>query len=120
LSGEEAPMKSSINGLVPKRSCLLCVLLIACATLALTGCTPGMKGTYSDAMGAFVLDLKTADKAAFTFAGEVADCSYSTAGNQLMLDCKGDAGKAVFTIHDDGSLTGPPGSFIPALRKRKS
>jgi len=37
-----------------------------------------------------------------------------------MLDCKGDPGKVTFTIHDDGSLTGPPGTFMPALRKRKS
>jgi hypothetical protein len=113
-------MKSSTKCPVPKSSGLLFALLIACATFALTACTSGMKGTYSDPMGAFVLDLKSADKAAFTFAGEVADCSYSTEGNQLMLDCKGDAGKTVFTIHDDGSLTGPPGSFMPALRKRKS
>jgi len=113
-------MKNSTKCPVLKSSRLLFVLLIACATFALTACTSGMKGTYSDPMGALVLELKSADKAAFTFAGEVTDCSYSTAGNQLMLACKGDTSKTLFTIHDDGSLTGPPGSFIPALRKRKS
>jgi len=33
--------------------------------------------------------------------------------NQLTLDCKPPAGKIVFTIHDEGSLTGPPGGFMP-------
>jgi hypothetical protein len=113
-------MKSQTTHRLPKSSGLLFGLGIACATFSLTACTSGMKGTYSDSMGAFVLDLKSADKAAFTFAGEMVDCSYTTEGNQLRLDCKGGAGKTIFTIHDDGSLTGPPGSFMPALRKRKS
>ena len=113
-------MKSQTTGRFRPSGRFLLGLGIACATFPLTACTSGMKGTYSDPMGAFVLDLKSADKAAFTFAGEMADCSYTTEGSQLLLDCKGDAGKTIFTIHDDGSLTGPPGSFIPALRKRKS
>lgn len=78
-----------------------------------------MKGTYSDQMGALVLDLQSGNEATFTFAGETAKCTYEKNGNQLVLDCKGDPGRTVFTIHDDASLTGPPGSFMPALRKTK-
>ena len=84
-----------------------------------TGCNSGPSGTYSDANGAVLLELKSGGKANITFMGDVADCSDSTSGNQLTLNCKGQAGKIVFTIHDDGSLTGPPGSFMPMLRKQK-
>jgi hypothetical protein len=86
---------------------------------AYAACTSGPRGTYSDANGAVLLELKSGGKANITFMGEVADCTDSTSGNQLTLDCKPPAGKIVFTIHDDGSLTGPPGGFMPMLRKQK-
>lgn len=86
---------------------------------AYAACTSGPSGTYSDANGAVLLELKSGGKANITFMGEVADCTDSTSGNQLTLNCKAPAGKIVFTIHDDGSLTGPPGGFMPMLRKQK-
>jgi hypothetical protein len=86
---------------------------------AYAACTSGPSGTYSDANGAVLLELKSGGKANITFMGEMADCTDSTSGNQLTLDCKPPAGKIVFTIHDDGSLTGPPGGFMPMLRKQK-
>jgi hypothetical protein len=86
---------------------------------AYAACTSGPSGSYSDANGAVLLELKSGGKANITFMGEVADCTDSTSGNQLTLDCKPPAGKIVFTIHDDGSLTGPPGGFMPMLRKQK-
>lgn len=92
---------------------VIAVLVVASA------CSSGPSGTYSDANGAVLLELKSEGKANFTFMGDVADCTHSASGNQLTLDCKGQAGKTVFTIHDDGSLTGPPGSFMPMLRKQK-
>jgi hypothetical protein len=115
---EGKSMKGQTSCPVDRRFRLLFLFVMACTTFAATACTSGIKGTYSDQMGAFVLDIKSGDKAAFTFAGETADCSYKKDGTQLTLDCAGAAGKMVFTIHDDGSLTGPP--VIPALRKRKS
>ena len=93
-------------------------LVIAVLVFA-SACSSGPSGTYSDANGAVLLELKSGGKANFTFMGDVADCTHSASGNQLTLDCKGQAGKIVFTIHDDGSLTGPPGSFMPMLRKQK-
>jgi hypothetical protein len=95
---------------------LFCLFLVADLTI---GCTSGPSGTYSDTMGSVILELKSGGKANITFMGEVGDCTDSTSGNQLTLDCKGQAGKIVFTIHDDGSLTGPTGGFMPALRKQK-
>jgi hypothetical protein len=82
-------------------------------------CTSGPSGTYSDANGAVLLELKPGGKANITFMGDVSDCAASISGNQLTLDCKGPAGKIVFTVHEGGSLTGPPGSFMPMLRKQK-
>lgn len=88
--------------------------------LLFSGCNSGPRGTYTDANGAVILELKGGGKANFTFMGDVQDCTYDSAGKQLTLTCKGEAGKTVFNIHEDGSLTGPPGSFMPPLRKEKS
>lgn len=89
-----------------------------CAILA-SGCHSGPTGTYTDANGAVILELRSGGKANFTFMGDVQDCSYDGGGKQLTLTCKGEAHPTVFAIHDDGSLTGPPGSFMPPLRKEK-
>lgn len=96
------------------------IAAIACLSLVLTSCGSSVAGTYSDASGAFMLELRSGGKAQFSFEGQTASCSYTVDGTQLNLNCEGDAGKTVFTIHDDGSLTGPPGTFMPALRKHKS
>ena len=85
------------------------------------GCNSGPRGTYTDANGAVILELRSGGKANFTFMGDVEDCTYESSGKQLTLTCKGSpAPVTVFNIHDDGSLTGPAGSFMPPLRKEKS
>lgn len=103
------------------RSTTLCAL--SAGTLVFYGCTScgssGMTGTYTDPEAAVLLELKSGGKANITFMGDVEDCTYSTSRPHLNLDCKGNAGHVVFTIHDDGSLTGPPGSYMPTLRKEK-
>jgi len=91
---------------------------VALMILAGSACGSKVRGTYSDANGAFILELRSGGDASFTFAGETQACTYKVDGNRIALDCKGD--KTVLTIHDDGSLTGPPGTFMPALRKSKS
>ena len=97
------------------------VSIVSCAVaLMISGCNSGPHGTYTDANGAVILELRSGGKANFTFMGDVEDCTYESSGKLLTLTCKGGAGKTVFNIHDDGSLTGPPGSFMPPLRKEKS
>ena len=84
------------------------------------GCSSGdsgPQGTYSDPVGSFILELRSGGKATFTVMGDAASCTYRVDGNKLMLACKND--KTTFTMHDDGSLTGPPETFMPALRKGK-
>lgn len=96
---------------------------ISANTLTFCGCTScgssGMAGTYTDPAGSVLLELKSGGKANFTFMGDVEDCSYTTSRPHLNLNCKGDLGNVVLTIHNDGSLTGPPGSFMPGLHKEK-
>lgn len=99
--------------------CKSMVVVAGSLVLLVAGCNSGPKGTYTDANGAVILELKSGGKANFTFMGDVQDCTYDTSGKQLTLTCKGESGKTTFNIHDDGSLTGPPGSFMPPLRKEK-
>jgi hypothetical protein len=93
-------------------------LLTALVGFGVVGCGSGVRGTYADQTGSFVLDLKSGGKASFTIPGDAISCDYRVEREQLMLDCPGDAGKLVFTIHGDGSMTGPRDSFMPALRKK--
>jgi len=83
------------------------------------GCGSGIRGTYTDAAGAVLLELRSGGQASLTFMGDVESCTYKVDGSKVALSCKEPAGKMMLTVHDDGSLTGPPGSFFPALRKTK-
>lgn len=103
----------------PLRVAILLAIL-AGLSCTLAACGSGVQGTYSDGSGSLLLELRSSGQANFTFMGDVASCTYTVDGKRLTLTCKGEAGKTVFTIHGDGSLTGPPGSFMPALRKTKS
>jgi hypothetical protein len=94
------------------------ILSNACILLIL-GCNSGPQGIYSDATRRVVLEFKSGGKASFAFLGDVQDCTYKNGGEQLTLSCKGGSGSMVFAIHNDGSLTGPPGSFMPPLRKQR-
>ena len=64
-----------------------------------------------------VLDLKLGGKATFAMMGEDYACTYKINGDKLALDCSPKGEKVDFTIHDDGSLTGP--GFIGVLKKSK-
>ena len=114
-AAHESPMRHSAT---PQGFFFSVMTLVALTILTATACGSKVEGSYSDLNGAFILELKPGGNASFTFAGETQACTYKVDGNKLRLDCKGD--KTVLTIHDDGSLTGPPGTFMPALRKSKS
>jgi hypothetical protein len=85
-----------------------------------SGAGGGMQGTYTDATGSFLLELKSGGNANFTYMGDDETCKYTTSGTTLTVNCNGPAGTTVFNIHDDGSLTGPPGSFFTTLSKKKT
>jgi hypothetical protein len=103
--------------MLSRRSSLAIPALLA---LFLSACHSGPTGTYSDQTGNMSLELKSGGKATLTFLGKPGDCTYSSRGEQLTVTCNGDpTNPMIFTVHDDGSLTGPPGGFIPALHKQK-
>jgi hypothetical protein len=71
----------------------------------INGCTPSIQGTYANGNGSIVLDLKSGEKATLTFMGESKDCFYKQGKEQIQVVCDGDTTN--FSVHDDGSLTGP-------------
>lgn len=98
---------------------MLVLGLFAGASLAAgCGCS-SLPGTYSDPNGAITLEIKSGGSANLSFMGQTAACTYAVSGQQLNLNCKGEAGKITLTIRNDGSLAGPSDSLIPPLQKRK-
>src|SRR5262249_4208092 len=71
----------------------------------------GVEGTYTDPGGGFMLELKSGGKASMTMMGNTQQCTYTVKDKQIPVVCGGDTME--FTVHDDGSLTGPPGGFVP-------
>jgi hypothetical protein len=97
------------------------IAALALITPVITSCSSKSKieGTYSQAgsgMG-IVLDLKSGDKATFSMSGEDFACIYKVNGDKLALDCTPKGEKLDFTIHDDGTLTGP--GLVGILKKGK-
>ena len=95
------------------------ISVIAVSSLVVSGCksSHGVQGTYSDASGAWVLDVKSGGKATLTFYGDSRPCDYTATEDQLTLGCQGEKNKINFTIHQDGSLNAQ--GFMPALKKSK-
>jgi hypothetical protein len=105
------------NSLFP-RVALIAALALLASGLVSCGSKSKLEGTYTQSGGGTVaLDLKSGGKAQFTMMGESMACTYQVNGDKLMLDCSPKGEKVDFTIHDDGSLTGP--SFIGVLKKGK-
>jgi hypothetical protein len=75
----------------------------------------GIEGVYTDPQGSMMLELKSGGKASITFMTETKACTYNVADKKIPVTCAGDV--IEFTMHDDGSLTGPPGSIFPILKK---
>jgi hypothetical protein len=105
------------NSPFPKIALIATIALLV-SGLVSCGSKSKLEGTYTQTGGGTVaLDLKSGGKAQFTMMGESAACTYQVNGDKLMLDCSPKGEKVDFTIHDDGSLTGP--SFIGVLKKGK-
>lgn len=76
-----------------------------------------LAGTYQNENGSIVMDLKSGGTGDLTIAGETKPCTYTSDQQTLKVTC--DDNEVDFTIHDDGSLTGPPDSFVGDLKKTK-
>jgi hypothetical protein len=102
--------------MLPRRSSLALPALLA---LLASGCHSGPTGTYADQTGNMSLELKSGGKATLTFLGKPGDCTYKSSGKQVSVTCSNPDSPLVLTVQSDGSLTGPPDSFMPPLRKQK-
>ena len=80
-------------------------------------CGGALKGTYSNG-GTVILELRSGGKADLTAMGDLQHCTWKGNDKKVVLTCKDDS--IDFLRHDDGSLTGPPGSFMPVLKKEKN
>lgn len=99
------------------RRSLLSMTPLAVLVLLLGSCGSKLQGHYSNVNGTVTLELESDGKASLTLMGESIPCTYRVDGSRVSIDCKGDT--TLFTIQSDGSLAGPPGSLIGALRKHR-
>ena len=108
-----------MKNLITRRVALIAVLALITSVVVSCSSKSKMEGIYSQVgsgMGS-VLDLKSSDKATFSMSGEDFACTYKVNGDKLALDCTPKGEKLDFTIHDDGSLTGP--GLVGILKKGK-
>jgi hypothetical protein len=105
------------NLIIPR---IVLAAILALIVTAIVSCSSKSKieGTYSQTgSGTVALDLESGGKATFSMMGDDYPCTYKMNGDKLLLDCSPKGEKVDFTVHDDGSLTGP--SFIGVLKKTK-
>jgi len=88
-------------------------LALGCLTIA--GChSNSVQGrTFHDNGGVVKVEFKSGGKA-FVSAGPMTNtCSYTESGTKVSLVCDGDT--TLFTVEDDGALSGPPNGFMARL-----
>ena len=64
-----------------------------------------IEGTYADATGTIVLELRKGGTARFTDPTRSEDCTYTVATDSIPVTCP--TGEHIFAIGQDGSLTSP-------------
>ena len=106
-------MEDRMKNLIAPRIVLIAALLAVIPVIG--SCGWQMEGTYTNTGGTVTLDLKSDDKATLTLMGDTGPCTYKVNKDTLLLDCK--ENKIDFTIHDDGSLSGP--GFIGSMKRSK-
>jgi len=116
---------TSNRGVVLMMTALLAVLI-----LAVTGCTGSpsagaadkaanlkVEGTYTNPEGNASVEFMAGGKAHFSFHGVGGDGTFKQAGNKVTFAFDGEV--IVFTVYEDGSLTGPPDTFMTRMKKKK-
>ena len=90
------------------------VVLVGLGTF-IAACGSKLNGTYTNATGIVMLELKSGGKATMGVGGETKECSYAEEGKQIRLTCAGD--RLALRVNDDGSLFAP--GFVGVMRKSK-
>jgi hypothetical protein len=113
-----------------KKNLLVLALLLVPAGLALAAeggtanakpqaapASAGIEGEYENADQKTVIELLPKGRAFLSFHGLTQECSYAVEGKSLKLTCDGEETR--FTIEDDGTLMGPPDSFLTRMKRKK-
>jgi hypothetical protein len=108
-----------MKNLIVHRIKLIAALALITSVFVSCSSKSKMEGTYSQSGAGIgsVLDLMSGGKATFSMSGEDFGCTYKVNDDKLALDCSPKGEKLDFTIHDDGSLTGP--GLVGILKKQK-
>lgn len=96
------------------RAVFTTVAVVLSAGFFAAGCeVKRTQGTYADATGTIVLELKKDGAARFTEPSRSEECKYSVAVDTIPVSCP--AGEHIFAVGKDGSLTTP--TISGAMRK---
>jgi hypothetical protein len=96
------------------------LLAAACTGAVFAGCGSSVMGIYASDNSSVLLEVRSGGQATLTFMGLGNPCTYNVEGKLLSLTCTGQNKPVQLTINQDGTLTGPPGTLFPPLRKSKS
>jgi hypothetical protein len=82
------------------------------------GCGGKVEGnTYEGNGGMIKIEFKSGGKAFLSAGPATTTCTYTEDGKTVTMICVGD--KTVFTVEDDGALSGPPDGLLTRLTKKK-
>ena len=95
------------------------VVLMALSLVAMS-CGSGNKvegHTYQDNGGVVKIEFQSGGKAYVSAGPMTQTCTFAESGKTVTLNCQED--KTVFTVGDDGALSGPPEGMMARLTKVK-
>ncbi len=82
------------------------------------GCGSKVEGNTYEGNGSVVrIEFKSGGKAYVSTGPVTTTCTYSENGKKVTMICEGDS--TVFTVEDDGALSGPPDGLLARLTKKK-
>jgi hypothetical protein len=82
------------------------------------GCGGKVEGnTYEGNGGVVKIEFKSGGKAYLSAGPATTTCTYTDSGKTVTMVCVGDT--TVFTVEDDGALSGPPDGMLTRLTKKK-
>lgn len=91
---------------------------ITVALGATIGCGSKVEGsTYEGNGGVVKIEFKSGGRAYLSAGPATTTCTYSENGKKVTMICEGDT--TVFSVDDDGALSGPPDGLLTRLTRKK-
>ena len=84
------------------------------ATALLVACSPGLQGTYEDALGLTRYTFQTDGKVLIQAMGTEVEMTYEKEGDKVKLGAS--ENRVVLTVLEDGTLQGPMGVKLTLQR----